>query len=727
MLRVLFKLLLRVFTRCEVSGPVPGKAPEKLLIICNHQSFLDPVFIGVLCPFDIWWITHTAIAAQWHFRMLLKLVPHLVVDTANPMAMKQVVELINAGKPVCIFPEGRITTTGSLMKVYDGFAFLAAKTGAKLLPVSVDGLQRSIFTRLRAPFPTFWRPKVRVRFFPPLELSEPEGRSGRERRRKASHQVRQILEHNYFVSTPVTNLFDKFLETVDIYGRKAEILSDIRFTPDSFGNVLRGALALGRLVARISREGEIVGVLMPNASPTVMLLFGMFSMKRVPAMINYTSGVDGMQSAIRTAEIRTILSSRAFLEKAKLTEKVAQLQGVKIILLEDLRPQFGLGDKIWLMLWALRFPRRAAVDVKPDDPAVVLFTSGSEGKPKGVVLSHRAILANVAQVRAVFEFSNIDKFLAALPLFHSFGLTVGALLPLTSGARVFLYPSPLHYRMIPEMAYDQDCTVLFGTGTFLAKYARMAHEYDFYRMRYVLSGAEKLAESVRLEYMHKFGIRIMEGYGVTECSPIISVNTPVFNRAGSVGRILPGIEHHVSPVPGIERGGMLHVRGPNLMLGYLLHDAPGKLRPPVSSVMGPGWYETGDIVEIDGDGFLKIVGRVKRFAKVAGEMVSLEVVEQMANLASPSRAHAATTVSSVKRGEVILLYTEDRELKRDRLLAAARESGLPEVAVPRAVQLVDKLPRLGSGKVDYVGLKERAAVDFPDPDAAVPTAPGQRA
>ena len=488
-MRLFFKVLLRLLTRYEVSGPIPQKAPEKLLIICNHQSFLDPIFIGVHCPFDIWWITHTLIAQQWHFRILLKFVPHLVVDTANPMAMKQVVELINSGKPVCIFPEGRITTTGSLMKAYDGFAFLAAKTGAQLLPVNVDGLTRSHFTRLPREFPKFWRPKVKVTFFPPLTLAEPEGRTGRERRRKASHQIRQILERNFFTSQPITNLFDKFLQAVETFGRKAEILSDIRFTPDSFGNVLKGALALGRIVSKISSPGEVVGVLMPNASPTVMLLFGMFGVKRVPAMINYTSGVDGMQSAIQTAQIKTIISSKAFLEKAKLTEKIAQLSGVKVHLLEDLRPTFGLGDKLWLILWALRFPRAVMEDVRPDDPAVILFTSGSEGKPKGVVLSHRAIVSNIEQVKAVYEFSNRDKFLAALPLFHSFGLTVGALVPLTTGARVFLYPSPLHYRMIPEMAYDQDCTVLFGTSTFLSKYARMAHEYDFYRMRYVLSGA----------------------------------------------------------------------------------------------------------------------------------------------------------------------------------------------------------------------------------------------
>lgn len=713
MLRLFFKLVLRLLFRYELRGPVPRTAPEKLLIIGNHQSFLDPVFVGVHCPFDIWWITHTTIAAQFHFRILLKFVNHLIVDTANPMAMKQVVDLINSGKPVCIFPEGRLTTTGSLMKVYDGMAFLQFKTGAKLLTVNFDGLTTSIFNRLKPPFPRKLRPKVTVTFFPLTELPEPKGVSAKQRRRNASHQIRRLLEHNWYASRPRTTLFEAFLEALDIFGRKAELLSDIRFKPENFGQVLRGALALGRLTSRHTAEGENVGVVMPNAAPTVMLLFGLFSKRRVPAMINYTSGVDGMQNAIDIALIKTIFTSRVFVEKAKLGEKIAALRNVRVIYLEDLRPQFGLGDKLWLMIYALHFPRRVMSPVKPEDPAIVLFTSGSEGKPKGVVLSHSGIMSNVNMIRSVIEFSNRDKFLAALPLFHSFGLIVGALVPMVTGARVFLYPSPLHYRMVPEMAYDQDCTVLFGTGTFLAKYARMAHEYDLYTTRYVLSGAEKLPDIVRQTYADKFGIRVLEGYGITECSPVISVGTPMFNRPGAVGKVLPGIECDVVPVPGIDRGGMLYVKGPNLMLGYLKHDAPGKIQFP-SCAKGPGWYETGDIVEIDEDGFVRILGRVKRFAKIAGEMVSLEVVEQMAVLASPGRAHAATTVASVRRGEVILLYTEDRQLRREHLQAKARETGLPEIAIPRQVVSVDKLPRLGSGKTDYVTLKELAAKAMPE-------------
>jgi acyl-[acyl-carrier-protein]-phospholipid O-acyltransferase/long-chain-fatty-acid--[acyl-carrier-protein] ligase len=331
------------------------------------------------------------------------------------------------------------------------------------------------------------------------------------------------------------------------------------------------------------------------------------------------------------------------------------------------------------------------------------------------VVSHGAILANIDQVRAVYEFSANDKFLAALPLFHSFGLTVGALVPLVTGARVFLYPSPLHYRMIPEMAYDQDCTVIFGTGTFLAKYARMAHAYDFYSVRYVLAGAEKLPDGVRQTYMDKFGLRIHEGYGVTECAPAVAVTTPLFYRPGTVGRFLPGIEYRVTPVDGIERGGMLHVRGPNLMSGYLRHENPGVLEPPRSSE-GSGWYETGDIVEVEAGGYLRILGRVKRFAKVAGEMVSLELVEQIAAIASPNRVHAATTVASVRRGEVIVLFTEDPNLERGHLQQVVRQHGFPEVAIARAIHRVDKLARLGSGKIDYVKLKEQAAALNPESD-----------
>lgn len=331
--------------------------------------------------------------------------------------------------------------------------------------------------------------------------------------------------------------------------------------------------------------------------------------------------------------------------------------------------------------------------------------SGSEGKPKGVVLSHRAITANIAQVRAVFDFNTDDRALNALPIFHSFGLTGGTLLPLFSGIHLMLYATPLHYRILPELAYDRSSTVLFGTNTFLANYGKHANPYDFFRLRYVVAGAEKLTDAVRMQWFEKFGKRIFEGYGATETAPVLAVNTPKAYRVGTVGQFLPGIEYRLEPVPGIEQGGALYVKGPNVMSGYYRFEQPGVLEP-TSSDMGDGWYATGDVVKVE-DGFVSIVDRVKRFAKIGGEMVSLSVVEKIAERAAAGM-HAVTTAADPAKGETLVLFTTAKDLKRDLLSAAAKEMGASELSVPRKIVVVDALPLLGTGKTDYVTLKKMA-------------------
>lgn len=707
MLRLLARLIFRLLFRTRVRGAFPRPRPERLIVVANHQSLADAALLFAFLPWDVVWVVHAEIWRQWRFRVIIRWFPHVVVDPLRPQALRLIAREIESGRPVVIFPEGRITVTGGLMKLYDAAGFLAMRTGAAVLPVWIDGAIYTLFSRMGPPFPRKILPRITLSVFPPRLLEIPEAGTSRARRRMASRRLRELLEEAAFRSRPPTTLFAALCDAAALCGRRARVLDDALEEGRRYGWLVKVSLALGRLVARESREGEAVGVLMPNVAATVALVFGILAARRVAALLNYTTGIEGIGAAVRAAQIRTLVTSRAFLERARLDEKIRGLEGVRVLLLEELRRRFGVLDRLWLLAWALWFPKRALGRPEPGDRAVVLFTSGSEGKPKGVLLSHDAILANVAQLRAVLDVSNRYKFLTALPMFHSFGLTAGIIVPLLHGCRLFLYPSPLHYRTIPEIAYGRDCSVLLGTPSFLARYGELAHPYDFYNMRYVIAGAERLEEPVRRLWHEKFGIRILEGYGATECAPVISVNTPFASKAGSVGRPLPGIECRIVPAPGIESGGELNVRGPNLMLGYLREERPGVLEPP-SSPLGLGWYATGDVAEIDSEGYLYVRGRLRRFAKVAGEMVSLELAERIAREASPRAQSAAVARAEPGRGETIILFTDDPRLRREDLIAAAHRLGAPELAVPRRIAYLEELPRLASGKSDYVRLKDLA-------------------
>jgi acyl-[acyl-carrier-protein]-phospholipid O-acyltransferase/long-chain-fatty-acid--[acyl-carrier-protein] ligase len=711
MLKIVLRLVLKVLFRVELTGDPSTFVNSRTLIVANHESFIDGLLIGLMMPINAVFVVHTQIASRPLFAFILRFVPHLSVDSASPLALKQIVKLVESGQPVVIFPEGRITKTGSLMKVYDGAAFVAAKTGATVVPVRIDGAARSYFGRLAGIYPRKLFPKVSISIQPRRHIPMPDLPSAKQRRRRSGELMRQILLDMLVATRPQMTLFEAFLDGKATFGADYKLVEDIRLVEESYGSLLKMALGMMRLMSRLTRPDEVVGILTPNAAPTLGLVIALSAGKRVPALLNYTAGADGLRAACTAAGIKTIIASRTFIEKARLTAVVEQLGDIRVHYLEDLKSTIGLADRLWI-LWHLVFPRSAALAQSPDDAAIVLFTSGSEGKPKGVVHSHTSVLSNVAQVRAVADFTPLDKFMMALPLFHSFGLTCGVLLPLVSGCKVFLYPSPLHYRIIPEIVYDRDCTVLFGTSTFLGNYGKYAHPYDFGRLRYVVAGAEKLSEDVRKLWIEKFGIRILEGYGVTECAPVVAVNVPMACLIGSVGQLMPCMEYAIEPVPGIENGGALHVKGPNVMKGYFLFDQPGKIQAPQS--VGAGWYSTGDIVVRDSEGFIHIRGRLKRFAKIAGEMVSLEVVEKLASIAAPGFFHAASTRADAAKGEALVLFTSCPGLQREQLLAAAKTTGSPELSVPRVIRHIDAIPLLGSGKTDYVTLKQMAEASLAD-------------
>jgi acyl-[acyl-carrier-protein]-phospholipid O-acyltransferase / long-chain-fatty-acid--[acyl-carrier-protein] ligase len=704
----ILRWLLQTLFRVRVEGETAALQTGVRLVVANHDSLLDGALLGLFLPRGATVVVTPAMVRHPLLRVFGSVVNFVVLDPSRPLELKRLVRQVQNGDTVAVFPQGRVSTTGGLMKVYDSAGLIAARSSARIVPVHISGTLESRFAAVEGRYPKRWFPRVVLSVQPPVTLPEPAGVNARVRRRRLTDEVMKVMQRMSFDARRRCTLYEAFLDAIARHGRSVRIIEDARKEPETYGTLLKATVALARLVSKVSAPGETVGVMLPNLSPTVALVLGLTAIGRSAAMLNYTAGGEAMRAACVAAGVRTVITSRRFLQVARLEAAVQALHELRVVYLEDLRASVTLGDKLWIIARGLPRPRSVMSASDPAATAVVLFTSGSEARAKGVAISHDAILANIAQLRAVIDFGPNDRFLNALPMYHTFGLVACTLMPVLTGTPLFLYTTPLHYRLIPEFAYTRDCTYIFGTSTFLGHYARHAHPYDFYRARVVVSGGEKLNPEVAELWLRKFGLRIMEGYGATECGPAMTLNTPLAYRAGSVGRFLPAVETRLVAVPGITQGSALHVRSPNLMSGYYFYEEPGVLHPPRSEV-GAGWYNTGDVVGVDEEGYVTILGRVKRFAKIAGEMVSLELVERIAYRASPEAKHAATVEQLRGRGESTVLFTTDALLDRMALVRAAREVGAQELAVARRIVKVASLPLLGSGKTDYVTLGEMTA------------------
>ena len=500
-------------------------------------------------------------------------------------------------------------------------------------------------------------------------------------------------------------VFEALLDARDQFGSGKVVIEDADKQVLDYNKLVLGSLVLGGRLTAGTGQGETVGVLLPNVAGLAVTFFALNAYGRVPALLNFTAGLRNIVSAAKTTMLHTVVTARRFVDAAKLEPVITALEKtevvpghhIKIIYLEDVRKQIGTLDKIKGLArsrYARRFHRSQGMTA--DSPAVVLFTSGTEGQPKGVVLTNRNVVTNARQMftHADGALSSQDVVFNPLPMFHSFGLTAGTVMPVLNGMHVLLYPTPLHYRQIPKLIREKHASVLFATDTFLAGYARAADEGDLSSMRFVVAGAERVKDQTR-ELWTKIGTEILEGYGATECAPVIACNLPSSNRCGTVGCALPGMELAIEPVAGISSGGRLKVRGPNIMAGYVKADNPGVVVPPEQ-----GWHDTGDIVEIDDDGYISIKGRAKRFAKIGGEMVSLAAVETLAANAWPEGQHVVVNLPDAKKGEQLILVTDTAGADKDILLQHAREEGFPELWVPKHILVVNNIPVMGSGKVD---------------------------
>jgi acyl-[acyl-carrier-protein]-phospholipid O-acyltransferase/long-chain-fatty-acid--[acyl-carrier-protein] ligase len=711
-MKTLLRLIARVFFRFRAHKTAALTTPGPVLLVPNHVSWLDWLFLAVVLDDDWKFVTSSTTAqSNWVLRKVMINRRTFPVDNASPYAVRDMAEHLKAGGRLVLFAEGRITLNGSLMKVYDGTGFLIRQTNAKVITCYLRGAARVRFVRHHGW--TRWFPRVSAHFSEALTAPSFPDASNAVARSKVTTWLRDRMTLQQFeteMEFGAPNLLAGIAETAaNIPGRIA--LEDVSGAELTYRRLMIGAdLLASEWRRRLGPEtGGRIGVLLPNVNAQPVTLLSLWAAHKVPAMLNYSTGTPVMLQCAQLARVRHIITSRQFLEKARLNIAPLAEAGITFHYLEDIRPAIPRVAKISALV---RHTLACGADLRdiplrPEDTAVVLFTSGSEGIPKGVELTHRNLLANVRQATAVIDVTDHDRFFNALPMFHSFGLLGGTLFPLVRGCYTFLYPSPLHYRVVPTLVYDRACTVLLGTNTFLNGYARKAHPYDFNSLRYLIAGAEKVQAATLDTWARRFGVRILEGYGATECSPMISLNTRMEPAVGSAGRLVPGLEHKLEPVEGVEDGGRLFVRGPNVMKGYLNADANAKFQAH------GGWYDTGDIVQVDAEGYVHIRGRLKRFAKISGEMVSLTAVEDALAGAFPQFglrcAVAVITQPDEDKGEKLIAVTNEPKLQLADLRAAIKAKGLGNLCAPREIVVVPNIPKLGTGKTNHRELEKLIA------------------
>jgi acyl-[acyl-carrier-protein]-phospholipid O-acyltransferase/long-chain-fatty-acid--[acyl-carrier-protein] ligase len=700
---VLLRLLLRLLYRFRGHNEAVLKTPGPVLLLPNHSSWFDWLLVAACLGGDWKFVVSSVSAKQsWLHRKIMLNSRTFPIDTNSPYGVKRMAEYLQTGGRLVLFAEGRLSRTGTLMKLFDGTGFLLHKTGAKVITCYLRGAWRLPFSPNPGHKRTF--PNVSAHFSD--AMTPPQlGQIGTA---KARAQLTAWLRDR--MTTQQFNVEMEFgpktiPEAIVAAAREQAhqiILEDAGREPLTYRRFLVGAHALSKpLGVKLASSSPRVGILLPNVNAFPVTLLAVWRCGKVPAILNYSTGSAIMLACCQLAGLKQVITSRAFLERARLSVDPLRDAGIEIIYLEDLRAGISRAAKLGSLLQVRLSPAALNGDrnVKSSDAAVILFTSGSEGVPKGVELSHTNILANIRQMLSVTDIQDTDRLFNCLPLFHSFGLTVGTFLPLVRGAYTYIYPSPLHYRVIPAAFYDRDCTIFLSTNTFLNGYGRKADPYDFRTMRYLFAAAEKLQEATATTWAQKFGVRVLEGYGATECAPCVSVNTPLTPKYGSVGRLLPGMEYKLQPVEGVEEGGRLFVRGPNVMNGYLNPDANATFKAL------DGWYDTGDIVSVDAEGYLFIRGRLKRFAKVSGEMVSLTAVEDALAGAFPQyglRCQVAViTRPDEGKGEVLIAVTNEPKLKLDEIRAAIKAAGLSNLSAPREIKAVREIPKLGTGKVNH--------------------------
>lgn len=708
MVKFLLRCLLRTIKIRVAFQMNVTEYPTKAIYVSNHVSWLDPLIMFAFLPNNPLFLLHPRLHQNKWLRLFLRWAEVIPYNYMDAQDAKKVIELVNQGRACVMFPEGCMTNTGDIMKVYEAPAVIADRTGAVLVPIWISGAEYSPFSQTDFNQPHRLFPKIKVRVGMPYDVNMDEKlKKNRDYLRDLTYHLMNNMRFEANFKTNLT-VFHQLLRVSRIYGKtglftRRKIIEDINRQPQTYMDLLLKSYILGKKFTAFTRQHERVGLMLPNTVANVVAFFGLSAYARVPVMLNFSQGPSVVCSMCRTAEVKHVITSKAFILKAKMQDTVSALEkeNVKIIYLENIAKKITLKDKLsGLLAYKIK---KIPVAQKTSDEAVILFTSGSEGFPKAVVLSHSNVVANIQQTCCMAKLSVQDLMFNSLPMFHSFGLTVGTFFPLFSGARLFLFPSPLLYRTITELLYELKATIMVATDTFYRMYTKISHPYDFKTVRLCYAGAEAVKEDTRQQMAERLGCQLMEGYGTTECAPILCVNTFLFNKFGTLGRLAPAIEYKLEEVQGIKHGKELCVRGPNVMKGYIFADNPGVLVP-----VKDGWYHTGDVVVVDDLGFVKIVDRVKRFAKIAGEMISLTAVEAIAHeIWKSDEFHCGiVAIPHPKKGEQIVCVSNLKEASKEQFAQKVQKKGLSELYIPSMFMFKSEIPIFATGKADNVSLKK---------------------
>ena len=725
-------LISRIFAggyRIEVVGFENLPARGGVLMLGNHISWLDWAMVQIASPRPVRFVMHQSYYQRWYLRWFLDffgVIP--IAGGQSKEALEKIHQLLNAGEVVCLFPEGAISRNGQLGEFKRGYERAAEGVeNAIILPFYLRGLWGSRFSRSSAKLQrlrkTRLRSEVIVAFGKPLPMETP----AHEVKRKVFDLSIDAWEQHTRNLDPIPLAWLRSARTVGSDLCLADAVGDNTL---SGNRMTTGVLAFSRLIKKRSPE-QNVGLLLPTSSAGLIANMACLLLGKTVVNLNYTASESSLLSAVKKARIRSLYTSRRFIEKlAQKGVKLDQLlQHVEVIYLEDLKQQISRTQQIVLMSASLLLPARLlyALFGKPvaiDEPAAILFSSGSEGEPKGVVLSHRNIMGNIRQVSDVLDTQSDDVVMASLPLFHAFGLTVTGLMPLLEGIPAVCHPDPTDVVNVAKAIGKYQATVFCGTSTFLRLFSRnkRVHPLMLASLRVVVAGAERLNPDVRDAFKLKFNKEIYEGYGTTETTPVASVNIPdridprnwkvqEGSRVGSVGLPLPGSSFRIVDPQTLEtlppgEDGLILIGGTQVMLGYL--DDPGKTAEVIVELDGKRWYKSGDKGHLDQDGFLTIVDRYSRFAKIGGEMISLGAIEGAIAQLLPEEVEILTTaLPDGRKGEkVALLVAGEMVLEEIKQLIDA--SGLNPLMRPSAIIPVEAIPKLGSGKNDFNQAKQIA-------------------